>query len=287
MTTRFYLTGALLVGLCLVTGIASAASLNITFEGDTAGLPPTVDSTPDDPMVRPSAIGGYTLLTEDIPPTPANGTLVVGGAPGMAQGAIMTTNPTNPVLGALWIDNNGFGLVGQEIRMSFDVNILDAPTVATTQPKILNGGVAGIVLGMNTFLTSPSGGVGFRFAAAPTSAGGGVFAFRTPDNTELIDFFNYTEGETYNVSIKADYTSGTLDAYVDGVLQLAGYTFLPGGASNVNTGEFFFHLNGELGNANSVALDNIRAFAVPEPASILLLVSALGGLAMLRRQRTS
>jgi hypothetical protein len=278
---------ALLSAMCLWGTPALAVTIvDIDFQADTPGSQPTVDSTPDDPMTVPTAIGGYTLLTEDNPPTPANGTLVVGSAPGMPQGAVMTSNPSNGVLGALWIDNNGLNLIGQQIRMSFDVNILDAPTDATTQPKILNGGTAGILLGMNTFLTSPGGGIGPRFAAAPTSANGGVFAFRTPDNLELIDFFNYTEGETYNVAFKADYTTGTLDAFVDGVEVLSNFNFLPGGASNVNTGEFFFHLNGELGFANSVALDNIRAAAIPEPASIFMFgLAAASCLAMRRRRR--
>jgi len=285
--SRKYVQAALLCAVCVWSAPALAVSINIGFEGDTVGLQPAVDPTPDDPMTVPTAIGGYTASTADNPPTPANGTLVVGSAPGIAKGAIMTTNSANPVLGALWIDNNALNLVGQQIRMSFDVNILAAPTVATTQPKNLGSGTAGIVLGMNTFLTSPGGGVGFRFAAAPTSEGGGVFAFRTQDNTTLIPFFNYTEGQAYNVAIDADYTAGTLNAFVDGVQQLSNYVFLLGGASNVNTGEFFFHLNGEAGGiSNSVALDNIQAYAVPEPASIVLLgmAGSMLGLAAARRR---
>jgi hypothetical protein len=276
----------LLSAVCLYcTPTLAVTLIDIDFEADTPGSQPTVDSTPDNPMTVPTAIGGYTLLTSDNPPTPANGTLVVGSAPGMSQGAVMTTNPLNGVLGALWIDNNGLNLIGQQIRMSFDVNILDAPTVASAQPKNLNGGTAGILLGMNTFLTSPGGGIGPRFAAAPTSAAGGVFAFRTPDNSELIDFFNYTEGETYNITFKVDYSTGMLDAFVDGVELLSDYVFLPGGASNVNTGEFFFHLNGELGFANSVAIDNIQATAIPEPGTFALVGMTMIGLACSRRHQ--
>jgi hypothetical protein len=283
--SRKFVNALLLGAVCAWNAPVLAASLDINFNADIPGSAPTTNLTPGDPMTVPSAIGGYTATTADNPPIAAEGTILVGSAPGMAQGAIMTTNPSNAELGTLWIDNNGFNLIGQQIRMSFDINVLAAPTSATTQPKILGGGTAGILLGMNTFLTSPSGGVGFRFAAAPTSAGGGVFAFRTPDNSELIPFFNYNEGDTHNVAIEANYTTGRLDAFVDGALQLSNYEFLPGGAAGVNTGEFFFHLNGEAGFANSVALDNIQANVIPEPASIVLLGMAGSVIGFVGRRR--
>jgi hypothetical protein len=165
--SRTFVHALLLGAVCAWNAPALAASLDINFNADTPGSAPTTNITPGDPMTVPSAIGGYTATTQDIPPIPAEGTIVVGSAPGMAQGAIMTTNPTNPILGSLWIDNNGFNLIGQQIRMSFDINVLAAPTSATIQPKILGSGTAGILLGMNTFLTSPSGGIGFRFRRSP------------------------------------------------------------------------------------------------------------------------
>lgn len=278
---------ALLIALSLSFSSASAAPfMNIDFESDVAGSAPITDVTPDNPMTEPSAIGGYTSTTADNPPTAANGTILVGGVPGIAQGVIMTTNPSNAVLGALWMDNNGFNAAGQQLRMSFDVNILAAPTVATTQPKVLNGGTAGIVLGMNAFTNSGSQ-QSFRFAAAPTSAAGGVFAFRTADNSELIDFFNYVEGQTYNVAIEADYTTGKARAYVDGALKISNHTFLTTNVAGAVTGEYFFHLNGEAGYANSVALDNIQSSVIPEPTSAALAGAAALGLLVVRRRRLS
>ena len=264
--------------------MASAAPfMNIDFEGDTAGLAPSV-SSPGNPMTKPSAIGGYTATTTDNPPTAANGTIEVGSAGSIAKGAIMTTNPTNAVLGALWIDNNGFGAVGQQIRMSFDVNILEAPTVAVTQPKLLQGGgTAGILLGMNAFTNSGTQ-QSFRFAAAPTSASGGVFAFRSVDNTTLVPFFNYVEGQTYNVMMEADYTTGNVRAFVDGVLKISNHAFVPGPVLGAVTGEYFFHLNGEPGSANSVAIDNIQSSVIPEPASLGLAGLAALGLFVVRRR---
>jgi hypothetical protein len=288
--SRFCRLGALLAALSLSPAVASAAPfMNIDFESDTPGSAPTTDLTPGNPMTQPSAIGGYTLVSPpagDTPPTAGSGTIVVGNSPGMAQGAIMTTNPLNSELGALWVDNNGFNVAAQQVRMSFDVNILAAPTVATTQPKVLNGGTAGILLGMNAFTNSGSQ-QSFRFAAAPTSAAGGVFAFRTADNLELVDFFNYVEGQTYNVAIEADYTTGKVRAFVDGVLKISNHTFLTTNVPGAVTGEYFFHLNGEAGFANSVALDNIQSSVIPEPASAALAGAAACGLFVVRRRRLS
>jgi hypothetical protein len=258
------------------------ASIDINFEGDTPGSAPGVNLVPGNPMTQPSAIGGYDPNYAS-PPSAASGTIVVGNPSGGSNEAVLTSVPTNGELGALWVDVNGFNLSAQQVQMSFDVNILDAPTTATAQPKALStGGTAGILLGMNTFVTSPDFvGVlpSFRFAAAPTSATGGVFAFRSPDNSTLIPFFNYTEGEQHYVSIIADYSTGTLDAFVDGVLSLPGFAFWTSGASAVTTSEYFFHLNGELGNANQVALDNIASAALPEP-SMLMVWSLLGAAAI-------
>ncbi|BBO36092.1 PEP-CTERM sorting domain-containing protein [Lacipirellula parvula] len=283
--TRFSRLAALLVAIGMAPALASAAPfMNIDFEGDAAGSAPSV-SAPGNPMTKPSAIGGYTATTSDSPPTAASGTIVVGSAPGMAQGAIMTTNPANAELGALWIDNNGFGAVGQKVRMSFDVNILAAPTVALTQPKLLaGGGSAGIILGMNAFTNSGSQ-QSFRFAAAPTSETGGVFAFRSADNTTLVDFFNYVEGTTYNVAIEADYTTGKVKAFVDGIEKISNHTFLLANEPSATTGEYFFHLNGEAGYANSVAIDNIQSSVVPEPASLGLAGAAALSLFVVRRRQ--
>lgn len=275
------------ISLALVTlaSLATAASavpfMDVNFDGDAAGSMPSTGAVTN-PLVKPTAIGGYTATTADSPPTAANGTMVVGDVGGMSKAAILTTNPANNILGALWIDNNGFAQTSQSITISFDVNILSAPTASLTQPKLVNGGpaTAGIVLGMNTFLNS--GDIGARFAAAPTSANGGVFAIRTADNSSLQTFFNYVEGETYNVKLVSDYNAGVVSTYVDGVF-MGDRAFATGAFAGATTGEFFFHLNGDLLSENSVALDNIVA-SVPEPAMLGVLgaASVLG----LRRRRS-
>ena len=265
-----------LLGCLLATPspVRAAFTIDITFQGDTVGSAPGVNPTPGNPMTQPSAIGGYTAAggdNADSPPTPASGTIVVGNPSGASKEAVLTTNSANAELGALWMDVNGFNLVGQKTATSFDINVLAAPANATSQPKILGIGTAGILLGLNVYTSSDQGSDwAFRFAAAPTSASGGVFAFRTPDNSTLIPFFNYTEGNQYKVSVLADYSTGKLDAFVNGTELLSDYAFWAGGKTNVATNEMFFHLNGEGGFANSVALDNITAAAVPEPTTLVV-----------------
>jgi hypothetical protein len=262
---------AILLGSLLAMPSAVRASIKIDFESDTVGSAPGVNLAPGNPMTQPSAIGGYAPDYES-PPTAASGTIVVGTPSGASKEAVMTTNSANKELGALWMDVNGFTLPGQKTLTSFDINVLAAPENATSQPKSLGGGTAGILLGLNVYTASDQGSDwSFRFAAAPTSATGGVFAFRSPDNLSLIPFFNYDNGSQYNVSILADYSTGKLNAYVDGMQSLTDYAFWAGGGkTNVVTDEMFFHLNGEDGFQNSVSLDNIRAAAVPEPTTLVV-----------------
>jgi hypothetical protein len=264
--------------------VASAAPfMNITFDGDAEGSAPST-AAPVDPVLKPWAIGGYTAAggeTPDIPPTAASGTILVNDVGGMNNAAVLTTNSANGEQGALWVDT-AFGQTSQQMTLSFDVNVIDAPTNATAQPKTLNGGpgTAGIFLGMNTYTTNDWAA---RFAIAPTSAGGGVFAIRSPDNNDLQSFFTYTEGDTHNVKLVSNYNTGKVSTYVDDIFK-GEYSFWDTGATDVSTSEFFFHLNGELGNANSVAIDNIVA-AVPEPTGIALLGLGAGVLLMRRRHR--
>jgi hypothetical protein len=227
----------------------------------------------------PYGYGSYYL------PSTNPGTVLVDDAAGISKGAILSSDGTNSELGAAWLDLTGFSVAGQQQSMSFSLNVLAAPTDATMQPKILDGGVfAGITLGMNTYT---SNGWAFRFAAVPTSENGGIFGFRSPDNTAITSFFDYDEKTTYQVRIDSDYSTGLLNAYVNGVKELDGFAFWTSGAPNVVTNEYFFHLNGEPGIDNSVAIDNIRAFATPEPSSYALCLAALGAIFLLARKRSA
>jgi hypothetical protein len=244
--------------------------------------------------------GGYTATTEDIPPTAANGTIVSTITP-TSLSATMTANPANNVLGALFLDGNptGGALVSQNFRLSFDIAVNTQPASATLQPKDLDlslmggpaaAGTAGILFGMNIAATVPGPATpwAFRFAVAPTSAGTGVFAMRSGgpiNNSTLSAFGDYYVGSSYNLVLEADYTTGLLDAYINGSLALSGFQFATGGAG-VSTSEVFLHLNGEAGYANSVTINNLTA-AVPEPSALAMLSLGAGflGMRQIRRSR--
>ncbi len=253
----------------------SAAIINVNFDGDTIGAAPQVAPIATDNVTHPYGIGSYG--------TPA-GTVLVGDVPGMSKGAILSTEAANSTLGGAWLDVNGFTLAGPQQSMSFDLNILAAPTLATVQPKVLDGGAPrGILLGMNAFTTIST--PAFMFAVVPTIESGGIFGFRSPDNTAVNSFFSYSEGTTYRVRIDSDFSTGLLDAYIDGVKLLSGYAFWTSGNSSLGTSEYFFFLNGEAGFNNSAAIDNINGATTPEPSSIALLAMAVGAIPAFRRRR--
>ncbi|HVJ86596.1 MAG TPA: hypothetical protein VM452_13185 [Caulifigura sp.] len=269
-------SGWALLLLAAMNSPLSATIININFSGDTVGLAPHTEYPAGPTVSHPSAIGSYGA--------PA-GTVLVGNAPGMSQGAILSSDGANADLGAAWLDVTGFSLPGDTQSMSFDVNVLAAPAHATSQPKVLDGGPSeGILLGMNVHTTN---GWAFRFAAMPTSEGGGIFGFRSPDNSAVTSFFNYLEGVTYTVRIDSDFSTGLLDAYINGNKLLSGFAFWTSGAANVSTNEYFFHLNGEAGFNNSVAIDNINAATTPEPSSIALLAMAVGAIPAFRRRKAA
>jgi hypothetical protein len=267
--------------------LADNQFMNINFDGDTIASQPATNTTVTYPITQPYAIGGYDPDPDpnngayESPPTPADGTILVGDAPGISKGAILTTDPGNNQIGALWMDTE-YNQSSQVMKLSFDLNVLNAPSALTAQTKFLNGNPAdpvGILLGVNSF---QSGNSGFDFAAAPTSSSGGVFGVRTADNTGLTSFFNYTNGDSYHIELDANYSTGTVDAYVNGTLEESGAPMQSGIVPGANPDETFIFLNGQPGDANSVAIDNIEA-SVPEPASLGLL--AIGGGALLMRRR--
>jgi hypothetical protein len=261
--------------------------MNITFSGDTVGQPPATNTNTALPITQPYALGGYdpdpdpNNGAEESPPTAADGTILVGNPDGMPNAAVMTTNPDDNQIGALWMDTE-YNVTSELVKLSFEVDIISgSPT--TAQTKTLNGDptqTVGVLLGINSF---DAGNTGFDFAAAPTSGSGGIFGLRSPTSDNLTSFFNYSDDTPYNVEIDANYGTGLMNAYVNGTLEASNLPMVAGIDPAANPDETFIFENGELGYANSVALTNIEA-SVPEPASTGVLIFA-GAAALMRRRR--
>ncbi len=266
--------------------VQASQFMNITFDGDTVGSAPAVGAS-GSPITKIGALGGYTATAYNSPPTTDNGTILVGNVAGMSKAAVLTTNSANGEVGALFMDTAA-GQVSSQLSITFDISVLAAPTAATAQaPFTVDNGPdqAGVLFGLRTYNATASQWA-FSFAVVPTSEGGGLFALRDGTNTIVNSFGSYVEGQKYNIVLSSDYTLGTVDAYVDGVLGASAYP-LRGGASAtpVSTSELFIYFNGETGYANEVAIDNIKGYdtVVPEPTTFALL--GLGGLLLGRRRR--
>ncbi len=265
--------------------------MNITFDADSIGSAPSTGPA-GTPITTFGAIGGWNNDGyREAPPTPeGTGTILVGNVVGMSKAAVMTASSVNYVAGALYMDT-GFGALGissSEMSLEFDINVLAAQAGAYhAQPYFLDntGQTVGLLFGISVAETSTHSW-SFRFAVAPTSENGGVFAFRNSDNNRLIPFGNYVEGQTYNLILAANYATGTVDAYIDDVLAVDDFPFWTGGGVSVptTTREIFMHLSGEK-YSSQIAIDNIQGYttAIPEPATMSLL--ALGGLGALIRRR--
>jgi hypothetical protein len=280
---------AILAVVTMITVVSSANAnqfMNITFDGDTIGSAPSTGNS-GTPLTNIGSLGGYTATAHNNPPTADNGTIVVDNVAGMNKAAVLTTNSANGEIGALYMDT-GLNVVSSQLSVTFDIGVLAAPTTATSQaPYSLDGGAAdkGVLFGLRTY-ASTIGQWAFSFAVVPTSDTGGVFALRDITNTQLTSFGSYTEGQKYNIALSSDYSTGTVNAYVDGVLGYSGYPLRTGAVANpTTTSELFIYFNGESGYSNQVALDNIQGFttAVPEPTTMALL--GLGSLSFVFRKK--
>ncbi len=268
-----------------INPVNASQFMDITFDGDTVGSAP-VTGPAGSPITQIGALGGYAPAYSS-PPTAASGTILVDNVSGMSKAAVLTTNSANASVGALFMDTS-LGQVSSQLSITFDISVLAAPTAATSQaPFEIDGGPdsAGVLFGLRTYNATASQWA-FSFAVVPTSEGGGMFALRDGTNTKVKSFGSYVEGQKYSIILSSDYTLGTVDAYVDGVLGATAYPLRGGtSATPVSTSELFIYFNGEAGYTNEVAIDNIKGYdtVVPEPTTLGML--GLGGLALLRRKR--
>jgi len=279
------------VAVLLAARAATAAQfLDIDFDADGLGAAPSTGVT-SSPITKIGALGGYTPSAFNVPPNADNGTIVVDNVAGMTKAAVLTTNSANPAVGALFMDT-GLGVVSSQLSVKFDIAVLAAPASATSQaPYVLDGSLnnTGVLFGVRAY-NSTANQWAFSFAVTPTSETGGVFALRDITNTQLTSFGTYVEGEKHNIAITTNYTTGTVDAYVDGVLGYSGYPSRTGPmVGNSTTSELFIYFNGESGSANQVAIDNIQAFdtIIPEPASLGLLGLGVSAMLLYGRRRAA
>jgi hypothetical protein len=205
----------------------------------------------------------------------------------MSKAAILATSSNNGEVGALYMDTS-LGFSAKTFNLSFDISTLAAPATATAQGLYsLNGGTdkVGVLFGLRTYESTTSQWA-VSFAIAPTSTSGGVFGLRDSTNSKLYSFGTYTNGQKYRISLVSDYITGTVNAYVNGVLGYTGFPMRTGAISGTpNTSELFIYFNGENGLSNQVAIDNINACMVPEPSAITLLSIAGLGLLLFARRR--
>lgn len=284
---------AAVVGLMPSMAKAAIQFLDINFDSDTAGSAPATGSML--PVITmPGAIGGYSPAYAS-PPDPTSGTILVQTP---QKSAVFNTNPANTEIGALWMDT-GFNVASQQVTLGFDINVLQASRMTSSQVMTINGDVsdtAGILFGARIYNPNVANWA-FSASVVPTSAAGGVFALRNGTNTDLTTFGSYLIGETHRVTVVADYSTGLASAYLDGVLGLSAYP-LRGGVDNAATySELFMYMNGESGGVgNSLSIDNIEAYdfanapAVPEPASLLvwsLIAGTVGGTTWWRRRKSA
>ena len=245
---------------------------DFTFDDQAAGTTPITTTPGVDPQPQQHvyAIGGF-------PDTgPYTGTVQVNDAGTMSKAAVMVT--TQGGTGAQYIDTQ-FLTNGPQITVDFDLDVIDVPTTGLPQSAAsIPDGQAFVV---QAFAESGGGNDRvWRFAASPTGPTGGIFGLRDNSGGDIIPFASYTEGDTHHFKIVSDYSTDTVNVFMDGNPAVVGAPFVNAGATGLD--ELFIFQNNLENQPNIVAIDNIVT-AVPEPASLSML--GLGVLSLARRKR--
>jgi hypothetical protein len=274
-----------MIGIVAPAAQAGIHFLDQDFHSDSVGQAPATGSM--GPVITmPGAIGGFSSTGNpdgDVPPNAiTEGTITVQNPNNQA---VFSSVGSNDETGALFMDT-GFNITSQQVTLGFDIDVMQAPalmTDANSQPMTLHldsGDItAGILFGARLY-SSTAGNWAVSVAVVPTSATGGVYALRNSDNSQLMPFGTYTNGQDNHITVVADYTAGTASAYINNTLGLSAYPLRNGGSpgqtgplANATFNELFMYMNGQnTGDGNQVAVDNITGdFAtVPEPATVAI-----------------
>jgi hypothetical protein len=245
---------------------------DFTFDDQSIGSTPTTTTPGVDPQPQQ-----HVYAIDGFPDTgPYSGSVTVNNAGTMSKAAVMTT--TQGGTGSQYMDTQ-FLTNGPQITVDFDLDVIDVPTTGLPQSATsIPNGQAFVI---QAFAESGGGNDRvWRFAASPTSATGGIFGMRDNSGGDIIPFATYNEGDTHHFKIVSDYSTDTVNVFMDGNPEVVGAPFVNAGATGMD--ELFIFQNDVEGQTNSVAIDNIVT-AVPEPASISML--GLGALALARRKR--
>jgi hypothetical protein len=285
VNARIFALFAAVAMACVLPGPAAAGVfMNINFDGQTDGNSVATNPSIALPISDPYALGGFP----DAYPT-YTGTTTVTNTNGFSNGGLMSTNQGGT--GSNYLDTE-FQVTAQLITLNFDINVLTVPGFDKGLPQAVPGAPYGQAFVINAFSLNPVERI-WRFVAAPEADGSLMFGMRANDvNGTIIPLGSnpYNFGQTYHVSIAANYVTNTVNVSVDGVLLGNGLAFTTPVSENGGMAEFFFFQNGVEGIDNQVILDNIVATtaAVPEPGSLAVwsLVAGVFGFGTMRRRRS-
>jgi hypothetical protein len=276
------LFASLAVACILPAPVSAGVFLDINFTGQTDGNSVATSLPGPLPITDPYALGGFPNAYPTF-----TGTTTVTNTHGFSNGALMSTAQGGT--GANYMDTQ-FLVSAPVITLNFDINVLTIPVNQTSDGQVVPGAPNGQAFVINAF-TLNSDRI-WRFIVTP-DANGFLFGMRanapTGDMTPL-GAGPYNLGQTYHVSIAANYLTNTVNAYIDGVLLGNNLPFTTPVAANAGMEEFFFFQNGVEGVDNQVILDNIVATTatVPEPGSLAVwsLVAGIFGVGAVRRRRS-
>lgn len=234
----------------------------------------SVPASADVINLKYTTFGGNTQTINDGPLTPDMGTAVVNG-----NSATLTSN--NDQVGAVWMDTNGLNSHANFVSLKFDLNILSQAASGYGQAFNGAGTLGGVRIVQNGIFAE-------SLQFMPTDTTSGTFAFRNFDGSAVQTIGNYTTNTLYHIQLDADYTSGTANAYINGILaNTVPYPLRAGTGPGGLTSEIFVYLNGASGQGvhNSFTIGDTAQTPLPSTASAGILCLGVLGLGRVVRRR--